>query len=216
METGALLLAVLLPIAVCLSLLVLLYVCCRRRYRLNWWERNLIEVHQDNDSEKQFISPAASSRSYVGFHSTQDIPVTIGHGSHQVVTHKHIGSLGVTKAGASTTSDNTSSMGSGTSSPVSECGPLPSDHSPNLDGGPAGSMGSCRRFSQQLTESLLSSMSPSHKLYGHSRRFSMQQEVTLPESTNDVFWVPPAVVERKRAQSLVPHLGLSQGSLEGR
>jgi hypothetical protein len=219
--------AVVVPSLVVLALLALLcYLCCSKKYKLNWWERNLITQHKEEDSEKQFINHMHNS--------IPDISITVGHGSTQIVTHRYVGLGNKLDSSSSSSSEShtpapspsPSPMGSRGSSPVKEhaststghCAtPVGTIYEEESDGSSSDKIGylfdrSCRRYSQQLGETLLGSISPGSRF--QQRRYSMQPESTS-SSTSD-FWVPPSMVEKKRAQSLIPSLGLLQQSQEGR
>ena len=299
--------AVLVPVLLVALLVLLLYLCCSRKYTLNWWERNLLQQQgardgdhgEEEDSEKRFIN-----HMHGGSESSQcssvitgnivpkiappipDISITVGHGSMtQIVTHKYVGfRSSATSSTSSSECDNTPNvttettpvgsagtassggvyggyyggygatysgcgsvssqqnkykthtttvtkelpfyklppMGSRSSSPTGQGSPGANTNGNDDDEDTQGSTpdrieglglferSACRRYSQQLTDSLLGSVSPSGRV---QRRYSMQQEST---STGSDFWVPPSMVEKKRANSLIPNLGLLQSSREGR
>ena len=154
--------------------------------------------------------------------SVPDISVTIGHGSPEVITRQYVG---LSDNGYRESPQGYSPMGSRGSSPLKERGS--SGHSlaantiyeeGDIDESTSDKLGylfdrSCRRYSQQLGDTLMGSISPSSRM--QQRRYSMQPESPSSSAGSD-FWVPPAMVEKKRAHSLIPTLGLLQQSQEGK
>lgn len=51
---------ILVPALIVGGLCLLLYICCSKRYRLNWFERTLLEAHEERSSEKEYINTAAT------------------------------------------------------------------------------------------------------------------------------------------------------------
>lgn len=214
------------PIVVCSLLIgvVLFLLCCSRRYRLNWYERSLLEGSQSSskqDSERSFLhrpSYTGSGSSGSSFIKPFNInkppkdfikhphfddnlpPITIGHGSARIITKK-----------VKPQQTHNGSMGSGSSSPNSP------DHSPRssfsehinekrisfggvLPTSNGGMLGRRETVAGICTQgSRRDSMTPSTGSAADIRRDSAE------------FWVPPNVLQKKRAHSLVPTLETYQG-----
>ena len=219
----ALALYISLPIVVCLLLLLagVLFLCCSRRYRINWYERSLLESSvRDQESEKAFLQPTKRTRDKTkglikgisNSTSRRDLddnnlpPVTIGHGSTTVITKKvkpqflDTGSMGSSSSSPSSDHSPISSLSEALADKrVSFSSVLPSAYTNGGSGTPSTGGGVTGR------------RDTIHGIVG-SRRDSSTLSTGSGEARRDSaeFWVPPAVMQRKRAQSLVPTLGLFQ------
>ena len=266
------------PLTICVIALILAvllcYVCCKRRFRLNWYERTLLEglesrnssKNRDGDSEKDFLhrhtperggeqhsrsissldrSSGCDPRSTLTESLKQGLPnITIGHGSANVVTRK----VKQQQQWEEDEEDSSCSMGSHNSSPHSPAHHLDGHISDGGGGGYGHNKSPSRRSG--VGQTLINIQHDKRSGGGGvtfntgsiggggiyplaanmSRRSSMTAPVILPATSgrknsssgstgsNDgrrdsaEFWVPPTVLKKKRAQSLVPSLGLFQES----
>ncbi len=155
---------VIVPAVVFLLVIVVLYYCCSRKYRLNWFERTLLEASEEKTSEKEYINPPTASTS---------AGPALDHGSmHRtsIQSHKSDRSSSVTSTGIPFISH-----------------PLAASQPPALISA---------KYSP-LFEPHFPPMANAYPTSPSSDKSSISEQQ---------FWVPPAVLQKKRAQSLVPQL----------
>ena len=174
-ESNMIAIYVIVPAVVLVVGIILVYFCCSRRYRLNWFERTLLEAHDERDSEKEYINPARAS--------TSTGVVVQDHGSIHRCSVQSI---------RTQTSDRSSSITSGSIPSISH--PL---------AGPQPSCASTSKYSPLIEPPHIPPVISSHPSTPSSEKSGEQQ-----------FWVPPAILQKKRAQSLVPQLLQPQDSVE--
>ena len=160
---------VIVPAVILIVVVILVYFCCSRKYRLNWFERTLLEAHDERDSEKEYINPATASTS---------TGVVQDHGSLHRCSVQSV---------RTQSSDRSSSIPS-ISHPFA--GPQP----PPLI---------TSKYSPLIEPPHIPPVISSHPSTPSSEKSGEQQ-----------FWVPPAILQKKRAQSLVPQLLQPQESVE--
>ena len=167
-------------IVVTLVLLALLafivYVCCSKRYRLNWFERTLLDAQRGKAEEKARLNLHGCSAGTLV--PRKGSTLTLSQGSN--VSIKYV----------SLRTKSIDSMGSNPSSPVSDkeetSSPPPSlPHTPQRMGSYSGSGAGARGSRGAMA-----------KLGASQDRRDSQGE----------FWVPPTIIQKKRAQSLIPQI----------
>ena len=165
---------VIVPSVIFIVVVILVCFCCSRKYRLNWFERTLLEAHEKRDSEKEYINPATASTS---------TGVVQDHGSlHRCSVHSV----------RTQSSDRSSSITSGSIPSISH--PLAGPQPPPL---------TTSKYSPLIEPPHIPPVISSHPSTPSSEKSGEQQ-----------FWVPPAILQKKRAQSLVPQLLQPQESTE--
>ena len=165
---------VIVPAVILILLLILVYFCCSRKYRLNWFERTLLEAHGERDSEKEYINPVGGSSS-TG-------PV-LDHGS------LHRSSI---QSVQTQNSDRSSSITSASIPSISH--PLAGPQPPPL-----------------VSTKYCPLIEPPHIPPVISSRSSTPTS-EKSQSSEQQFWVPPTVLQKKRAKSLVPQMVQPQDS----
>ena len=151
---------------------IMLYYCCSKKYRLNWFERTFLEAHDGRDSEKEYINPATGSSS-----------------TGLVVDH---GSLHGSCTQSVQTQNADSSITSGSIPSISH--PLAGSQSSPL---------TSTKYNPLMEPLHIPPVISSRPSSPSSEKWSEQQ-----------FWVPPTVLQKKRTQSLVPQLFQHQNSIE--
>ena len=171
-ESNRIAIYVIVPGVILILLLILVYYCCSRKYKLNWFERTLLEAHEERDSEKEYINPATGS--------TSTGPV-VDHGS------LHRSSIQSVQTQNSDRSSSITSVG------------IPSISHP-LTGPQPPPLVSTKYSPLIETPHVLPVISSCATTPGSDK------------SSEQQFWVPPTVLQKKRAQSLVPQLLQPQDS----
>ena len=233
-RAGLITASVLVPTLLLALSIVLLYVCCARRFRLNWYEKSVLQEEQqqcrvtriassipgkhrhasssssssssdtDQESEKQPLCGAARGG------SQQPLSYTVWHGSGSGL---HVPLSTPRYVLLTPEPECASSMGSWHSSGTLSSGLTDPIQDPHSNGSSALSMANSltsviRRSSLQAAQAALGLH---HSL---SEDNSQQHSPGASTGSKEQFWVPPTMAEKKRAQSLIPHLGLLQQSQE--
>ena len=215
-----------LPVLCALALIALCCLCRSKRYRLNWYQRNLLDglpAHNEDDSEQRFLHTSSKqSQTSLDDNSTSTVnsikaglpSIKLGSVNPTVVTRK---------IKPHQDSDSSDSMGSTNSHDVAkhahikhggiahaQAGRTYSQHSAVIHGG-----GEKRvSFKSQLNGAGMSRRSSTHApVLPGGRRGSGSTSSGSGDGRRESaeFWVPPTVLQKKqRAQSLVPSLGLMQ------
>ncbi len=160
---------VILPAIVVILAVIVLYYCCSRKYRINWFERTLLEAHEERDSEKEYINPGASSSRSGGAGAglAPDQESLFHRSSIGNETHKSERSWSTTTTSSIPSISHPGGASKYPYNPLME--PPVAHHVPTV-------------------------LSP------------FPSTPSSDKSSEHAFWVPPAVLEKKRAQSLVPTL----------
>ena len=176
---------ILVPAMLVGGLCLLLYICCSKRYRLNWFERTLLEAHEERSSEKEYINASATR----GSSSTAQTSV----GDHGSMHHSSLHSVHISGMG----SDSSATSGS-----------IPSISHPVAGPQPSITSSTSSKITPVLNTPDTAPIIPPVIASSHPSTPGSEA------SADQQFWVPSTIIQKKRAQSLIPQLLQPQDSTE--
>ena len=207
-------LCVLVPTLFLVGIVVILYICCSRRYKLNWFERTLLDTQGDtSDGERErdgLHAPEVERRASAPL-DKRELSETSAVLASQHTYYQSHPQLQQQQARSGQVSSQTHHLTHRSAPSIS----FPQQHFPQLQhqpkvyvsGAPSrgGAQSSLSKYLLLVSDSSLSNASmgsvSSTPSETSSSRVSPRGSLTAEQ-----FWVPPAIIQKKRAQSLIPSL----------
>lgn len=215
---------------------VICYLCCAKRFRLNWFQRTLLDSIRSarDNTEKEFLQPPSAKRSqtslvpsatssYTSSNYKSDVPtITIAQTHATIVTRKvrqqhdtDSSSMGSNSSSEAADKFTTSAHAHAKATIQSASGIVASSssssHHQSVYPQPPSYIAEKRVSFKRSVTSRRGSMSAAPVIPGMRKGSSSASSASSDYRRDSAeFWVPPAVMKRKRAQSLVPSLGLLQ------